>query len=249
MLASALPLLVAPFVGSLLGVLIIRLPLDRPVVLARSVCATCGTPLGPLDLVPLASFALLRGRCRRCGHSIGWFHPAIELAALGVGIWAIIACHTSQQVWIACLLGWMLLALGWIDAQWFLLPDALTLPLLLLGIGIAMLTAPDEVFWHALGAACGYLGFRGVALVYHALRGREGLGAGDAKLLAAAGAWLGPGALPSVILLAALAGLVFAAAAAVAGRSMHATTALPFGAFLAASFWLCWLYGPYWGLA
>ncbi len=131
----------------------------------------------------------------------------------------------------------------------FLLPDVLTLPLLLAGLGVAILTTPDQVFWHALGAATGYLALYGVNILYRMLRGRDGLGLGDAKLLAAAGAWLGVGALPWVILLAALGGLVFAAVAAAAGRNVHANTALPFGAFLAAAFWLYWLYGSAWNLA
>jgi leader peptidase (prepilin peptidase)/N-methyltransferase len=243
------PLLVAPFIGSFLGVLIQRLPNDRPVAFARSACAACGTVLSPRDLVPVASFVLQRGLCRHCGSPIGWFYPTVELAALGVAVWSVIACQTPQQVWIGCLLGWTLLTLGWIDALCFLLPDLLTLPLLLCGLGVVIATAPDEAFWHALGAVCGYLGLRGVAVTYRVLRGREGLGAGDAKLLAAAGAWVGAGALPSLVLLAALTGLAWAGLAALAGRSMRATTAVPFGPFLAASFWLVWLYWPIWGLA
>lgn len=242
------PLLVAPFVGSLLGVLVVRLPSSRPVVLSRSACASCGAPLGPLDLFPLLSFAALRGRCRHCGGWIGWFHPAIELAALGVSVWAVLTCPTPEQTWISCGLGWTLLALAWIDVQWFLLPDVLSLPLLLGGLGVTIVTARDEVFSHALGAVVGYLGLRGLALSYRLLRGREGIGAGDAKLLAASGAWLGVAALPWVILLAALGGLVSAGAARLMGRTLHATTALPFGAFLAAATWLYWLYGAGWGL-
>lgn len=243
------PLLVAPFIGSFLGVLIQRLPEQRPVAFARSTCAACGTKLTPRDLIPLASFALQQGRCRHCGSAIGWFYPAVELAALGVAAWSVIACQTPQQVWIGCALGWTLLTLGWIDASCFLLPDILTLPLLLAGLGVAAATVPEDAFWHALGAACGYLGLRGIAVAYRALRGREGLGAGDAKLLAAAGAWLGIGALPSLVLFAAIAGLVWAGLAVLAGRPMHATTAVPFGPFIAAAFWLLWLYGPAWGLA
>jgi leader peptidase (prepilin peptidase) / N-methyltransferase len=243
-LTWTMPLLVAPFIGSFLGVLIHRLPRHLPVVLARSGCDACGTRLEPLDLVPLVSYALQRGRCRYCQDPIGWFHPIIELAALCVAIWAVLACDTPQEMWIACLLGWMLLALGWIDVEWFLLPDVLTLPLLVVGLGVTILTVPDDMFWHALGAVSGYLGLRGIALLYRAVRGREGLGAGDAKLMAAAGSWLGLGALPLVLLLAALAGLAFAGIATATGRMMQATTALPFGTFLAASIWLVWLYGP-----
>lgn len=249
MLAFTLPLLAAPFIGSFLGVIIHRVPRDQPMLLARSQCAACGAQLGPLDLMPLVSFLLQRGRCRHCGQPIGWFHPVIELAALAVAAWAVFASETPQQAWIACLLGWTLLTLAWIDVEWFLLPDVLTLPLLLAGLGVAMLTMPDDALWHALGAACGYLGLRGIALLYRALRGREGLGTGDAKLLAAAGAWLGLAALPWVLLLAALGGLAFASLALATGRPMHANTPLPFGAFLAASIWLMWLYGPMLGLA
>jgi leader peptidase (prepilin peptidase)/N-methyltransferase len=246
--AWAMPVLAAPFIGSFVGVLILRLPAQEPVVISRSACSACGKVLGPVDLVPLLSFALLRGRCRHCGRAIGWFYPATELSALAVAVWAAIASQTPQQLWISCLLGWALLTLAWIDARCFLLPDVLTLPLLLAGLGMAILTAPDEVFWHALGAATGYLALYGVNVLYRTLRGHDGLGLGDAKLLAAAGAWLGVSALPWVILLAALGGLAFAAAAWVVGRTMRANTALPFGTFLAAAFWLLWLYGSSWNL-
>jgi leader peptidase (prepilin peptidase)/N-methyltransferase len=181
-----MPLLVAPFIGSFLGVLIHRLPRHLPLLLARSGCEACGTRLAPLDLVPLVSYAFQRGRCRYCHHPIGWFHPVIELAALCVAACAVLECDTPQDTWIACSLGWMLLALGWIDVEWFLLPDVLTIPLLLSGLGVTILTVPVDIFGHALGAVCGYLGLRSIALLYRAVRGRDGLGVGDAKLLAAA---------------------------------------------------------------
>jgi leader peptidase (prepilin peptidase)/N-methyltransferase len=237
-LPAWLPLAVAPFVGSFLGVVILRLPRRGAIVLSRSACDHCGTVLRPRDLVPLASFALRRGRCHHCGGAIGWFHPAVEAAALGIAIWAVLASATPQLAWASCLLGWCLLTLAWIDALSMLLPDILTLPLLLAGLGLA---DPANVFWHALGAAGGYLGLGCVAWCYHALRGRQGLGEGDAKLLAAAGAWLGVAALPWVVLLAALGGLGWALFLAVRGRTVEATTALPFGPFLAAATWLLWL--------
>jgi leader peptidase (prepilin peptidase) / N-methyltransferase len=122
------------------------------------------------------------------------------------------------------------------------------LPLLLVGLGVVVMTEPAQAFWHALGAAAGYLSLQGLALAYRALRGRDGLGAGDAKLLGAAGAWLGVAALPSLVFLAALTALVWAGVVMLFGRTMTATTALPFGPFLALAFWLLWLYGPGWGL-
>jgi leader peptidase (prepilin peptidase) / N-methyltransferase len=246
--AWVLPLFAAPFIGSFLGVLILRLPARKRVAISRSSCSACGAVLGPLDLVPLVSFALLRGHCRHCGRPMSWFYPAIELSTLAVAVWAAIASQTPQQLWISCLLGWVLLTLAWIDVRSFLLPDVLTLPLLLAGLSVAILTAPENVFWHALGAAVGYLALYGVNAVYRMLRGRDGLGMGDAKLLGAAGAWMGVGALPWVILIAAVAGLAVAAAAAAAGRTVQANTTLPFGAFLAAAFWLCWLYASAWSI-
>ena len=93
-----LPLLLAPIVGSFLGVLVRRLPEGRPVALDRSACDSCGTPLGARDLVPLVSYLALRGRCRHCGAPIGRFHPAIELAAVLVA--AVVVCAWSARGWL-----------------------------------------------------------------------------------------------------------------------------------------------------
>src|SRR6185436_7482720 len=82
-------LVAAPFAGSFLGVVVRRLPAGRPVALARSACDSCAAPLGVAELVPLISYILRRGRCRACGAPIGWFHPAVELAALAVAAWAL----------------------------------------------------------------------------------------------------------------------------------------------------------------
>ncbi len=236
------PVLAAPFVGSFLGVLVARLPLGagawRGVVLGRSACPSCGHTLGARDLVPVASFLALRGRCRFCAAPIAHFHLWIELAALGIALWAAGAGEDSALLWAGCALGWTLLALGWIDATCLRLPDALTLPLILAGLGEAAWLEPEALTGRALGAAAGYTGFRALAWAYRWLRGREGLGRGDAKLLAAAGAWVGILLLPTVLLGAALAGLAWACRR---GRPDPAER-LPFGPFLAASLWLVWLY-------
>ncbi len=240
-LAWLVPVLVAPFIGSFLGVLILRLPAARPIAFGRSACDQCRHRLGARDLVPLLSFALSRGRCRYCGQPIGWFPVAIELAALAVAIWA--ACVlTGTDIWIACGLGWTLLAAAWIDARTMLLPDVLTLPLLLAGLVVTAWFSPDDLADHALAAALGYLLLFVTARVYRGLRGRDGLGEGDAKLLGALGAWLGLGALPFVLVLAACSGLAAAGAGALAGKRVTAATAIPFGPFLAFAGWLLWLY-------
>ncbi len=242
--ASAWAFLVAaPFIGSFLGVVIRRLPEGRPIAWGHSACEGCGAALAPRDLVPLVSWLLSKGRCRHCGVRLGWFYPGVELAALAVALVAVAADH-GEGTWLDCLFGWWLLVLGWIDLRRWLLPDVLTLPLVVLGLVAAAALAPDELLGRALGAALGYLSLAAVAALYRLLRGREGLGIGDAKLFAASGAWVGAMALPSVILIAALSALAAALCMRLAGVKLHAQSALPFGPFLALATWLVWLLGP-----
>ncbi|MCW4592384.1 A24 family peptidase [Gluconacetobacter entanii] len=258
-----LVLLAAPFAGSFLGVLIRRLPDGRPAVLSRSACEHCGSRLAARDLVPLFSYVAARGRCRYCHASIGGFHPLVELLALGMA--AIVACagymrfSTPAPVWVwsGCALGWTLLALGWIDLKTLRLPDALTLPLLLGGLLSCRLLSPAAVPEHTIAAVMGYGGFRLVALIYRRLRGCEGLGMGDAKLLAAAGAWTGPAALPLIVAGGAIVTLVATGVAYTAlslrrradagpthGERGHVTAIrIPFGPGLGLMTWLVFLSG------
>lgn len=231
------PLLAAPFVGSLLGVLIRRLPTERPVALARSCCEACGCPLGARDLVPLASYAMLRGRCRRCGTRIAPFHWHIEIASVLVPASALAFGIEGDALWAVSGAGWVLLALAWIDAEWMLLPDVLTLPLLLAGLAVTWWFDADDLSEHAAAAGLGWFALWAVAAIYRRVRGRDGLGEGDAKLLGALGAWVGAAGLADVLLGAALAGLGWAGLLRLRGRAMSATTALPFGPFLALAGW------------
>ena len=236
-------ILAAPFVGSFVGVLIRRLPEGRPVALARSNCEACDRVLSARDLVPLASFAALRGRCRNCGAPIPTFHLAVELAAIGVALWAASADPDAPRLWADCVLGWTLLALAWIDWEHLRLPDALTLPLVVAGLVVTQLLDPWDVADRAAGAAVGYLALRLLAAGYRRLRGREGLGQGDAKLLAAGGAWVGLGALPQLVLGGALLGLGLVLAERLRGRRIGLGTAVPFGPCLALAIWIARLYG------
>ncbi len=231
------PLLASPFVGSFLGVLIARLPDGRPVLLGRSQCDHCGAPVPAHDLLPLLSYAVLRGVCRRCAAPIHPFHWRVELAALAVPVSALAAGWAGPALWAACGLGWTLLALAWIDCNGMILPDGLTLPLIPAGLLATWWLDPGGLPDHALAAALGYTAFRAIALLYRRLRGRDGLGEGDAKLLAALGAWVGLGGLPPVLLAAALAGLGWALLLRLRGTALSLTTALPFGPFLALAGW------------
>ena len=237
-------LLCAPFAGSFLGVVVRRVPEGRSIGWVRSRCERCGVALRVWDLVPLYSWLASRGRCRYCGHRLGWFYPGIELSAFAVAL-AALSVDGGEGTWLDCLLGWWLLALGWIDIRRWLLPDVLTLPLIIVGLAAAAAFDPEQLTGRALGAALGYLSLRVVALLYRALRGREGLGHGDAKLLAASGAWVGAMALPQVVLGAALSAIFAAACLRLAGVRLGAHSALPFGPFLALATWVIWLLGPF----
>lgn len=233
----------APIIGSFLGTIIYRLPVGRDLRWPRSQCETCGATLRPGDLVPLFSWAASRGRCRYCGSFYGWFYPGVEIAALGIAAVAL-AVDGLPGAWLDSVFGWWLLVLGWIDLRHGVLPDPLTLPLIVVGLVAAALYEPSALSDRGLGAALGYLAFRAVAEAYRRLRGREGLGGGDAKLLAASGAWLGALALPQLILAAAAAALIAAGVLGLRGTRLRAHTALPFGPFIALAAWAIWLFGP-----
>jgi leader peptidase (prepilin peptidase)/N-methyltransferase len=233
----------APLVGSFVGVVIQRLPEGAALVWARSRCDDCGAVLTVRDLVPVASWLSARGRCRHCGARLGWFYPAVELMALAIA-GVSLAVDRGGAAWLDALFGWWLLALGWIDLRRWILPDALTLPLIPLGLALAWWLAPGELIDRLAGAVCGYLGLWAVAWLYRRLRHREGLGLGDAKLLAGAGAWIGASGLPSVLAGAAIAALIAAGGLVLVGTRLRRDSALPFGPFLAAIIWLVWLFGP-----
>jgi len=232
----------SPVIGSFLGVLIRRLPEGLPFARGRSRCEACRTALRARDLVPILSWLAAGGRCRYCGQPTGWFYPGVELAALGIAFAAVLI-DGGQRAWLDCLLGWWLLTLGWTDLRSWLLPDVLTLPLIIAGLAAAFVFDPDQLTQRALGAALGYLSLAAMAALYRALRGREGLGGGDAKLLAASGAWLGAAALPQVVLFAALLALAIAAFLRLTGKRLGRHSAMPFGPFLALATWGLWLAG------
>jgi len=236
-------LVVAPIIGSFIGVVVRRLPAGEAIGWSRSRCECCGAVLGPRDLVPLISWASTLGRCRYCRQRLSWFYPAIEIAALLIALIAV-TLDGPPRAWLDCLLGWWLLTLAWIDLRQWVLPDVLTLPLVVAGLAAAALFDPVSLLDRTLGAIFGYLTLRALARIYRSLRHRDGLGAGDAKLLSAIGAWLGLAALPQVIFAAALGGLATAGILRLGGIRLRASSALPFGPFLALPAWIVWMCGP-----
>ena len=223
-------------IGSFIATLVLRWPQGRSVIAGRSHCDACGKILGPLELVPLLSFALSKGRCRSCGGRIDRHHFWVELAAAAIGAVSLVP---GWQGLAGALFGWVLLTLALLDVEHFWLPDRLTLPLLLVGLIIAN---EPPLIHRLIGAAAGYAVLALIALTYRAARGREGLGGGDPKLLAAIGAWLGWQALPFVLLAASLTGLGWAGIAALRGRAMSGQDRLPLGTLMAVAAWPIWLF-------
>jgi leader peptidase (prepilin peptidase) / N-methyltransferase len=244
MLDNVLIILLAPLIGSFVAVVVTRYSNWRAIAIGRSRCPRCGRTLAARDLVPIVSWLVQRGRCRFCAGPIGVLYLRIELAALAIAVWA--ACLVPGPLLaITCGLGWTLLALGEIDARRFVLPDVITGPLLLSGLAVAWLYQPDQFLDHVLGAAAGYLSFFLLSDIYRRLRGRVGLGLGDAKLFAAAGAWVSWLGLPSIALIAGASGLATVLLHSLAKSApIEPGSRLPFGPFLAFGLWIVWLYGP-----
>jgi leader peptidase (prepilin peptidase)/N-methyltransferase len=244
-ISLALVAVLSVSIGSFVAALALRLPAGDTLG-GRSRCPLCRHVLTPRDLVPLASWAVLRGRCRHCGGTIGVYYPAVELAALALALWA----WTAVSGWLlaaTAIFGWTLLALTLIDYKHFILPDVLTLPLVPAGLAVNWWSGAHPLLDSALGALFGYLAFALVAWVYRRWRGREGMGAGDAKLLAGLGAWVGATGLPGVVLLASVLALAAALVAHGFRGRLSLAERLPFGPFLAAAGWVVWLYGPLFG--
>ncbi|MGE4335203.1 MAG: A24 family peptidase [Pigmentiphaga sp.] len=258
-LPSAAPWIVAVLLGLALGsfvnVVIARLPrmLERgwheayaevrgesavpepPYNLARpgSHCPHCGHVLSWLELLPVVSWCWQRGRCRHCRAAISWQYPLVEVAGaiLAAACYWRFGLHPYALAAFGASLA--LLALAVIDLQTLLLPDDITQPLLWSGLLVAVAGwGPILPTAAIIGAAAGYAALWLLATVYRLITGREGMGQGDFKLLAALGAWLGPLALPPIVLAASVLGLAAGVYLMVRQRA-HSRTPLPFGPCLA----------------
>lgn len=209
----------------------------------RSHCPSCGTTIGALDNIPVISYLLLRGRCRQCGTGISARYPLIEAITALLSVITVLVLGVSVESLIALLLVWPLIALTVIDLDTQLLPDSITLPLLWLGLIVNATggyVSLEAAFW---GAVAGYLSLWTIYQLFRILTGKEGMGYGDFKLLAALGAWLGWTMLPAVVLLSSLVGAVTGIAMMVF-RQHDRNIPIPFGPYLAAAGLLCLWWGP-----
>ena len=251
-------------VGSFLNVVIHRLPkileqgwadqcaelrgeeiLERPrynLITPRSACPHCTHQIGALENVPVLSYLLQRGKCKHCGGPISARYPVVEIAATALAVAAAWRFGpTYQSIAIAGLL-WALLALSVIDIDTQLLPDNITLPLLWAGLivnSFGLIVPIQDALWGAVG---GYLVLWLVYWAFKLLTGKEGMGYGDFKLLAALGAWLGWQMLPVIILLSSVVGAVIGIGMIVL-RGRDRTVPIPFGPYLAGAGALAAFYG------
>jgi leader peptidase (prepilin peptidase)/N-methyltransferase len=238
---GAIGLVLGAIAGSYLATLVLRWPRGGRTRAGRSRCDSCAHALAPADLVPLLSYALRRGRCRYCSAPIDPRHPLIEALAAAIGLIAFIAVPGPQGL-LAAAFGWLLLALAMLDFDHLWLPDRLTVPLALAGLGAGLAGFAPPLAERLLGGGVGYGTLALIAWLYRRLRGREGLGAGDAKLLGAIGLWTGWPVLPFILLGASVVGLAGVLACRLAGRRIDAATPLPFGTCLAVAAWPVWLF-------
>ncbi|MFC5301462.1 prepilin peptidase [Azospira restricta] len=251
-------------VGSFLNVVIHRLPLmmerdwqcqcaelrgeaappAEPLSLSqpRSRCPHCGHPISALENIPLLSWLLLRGRCSACGAGIALRYPLVETAS---GLLAAFAAWHFGFGWAAAgaiVFGWAMIALTGIDFDTQLLPDSITLPLLWLGLAFNLFGTYTSLASAVIGAMAGYLSLWSVYWGFKLATGKEGMGYGDFKLLAAIGAWLGWQALPLTILFSSLVGAVVGIVLIVAARHGR-NVPIPFGPYLAAAGLLALFWG------
>lgn len=239
---EAMLLVLSPLIGSFAGVVACRWPEGRSIVLGRSRCPDCRHPLSARSLVPIVSWLAQAARCRHCGRPISVFYPMVELAAFGIALWAVLVFDGELAV-ASAMLGWLLLILALIDLRCLVLPDAFVAAVLLLGLVVAAAFEPDDLASRLIGVAVGFAVFAAIAWGYQRLAERPGLGLGDAKLLAASGAWVGWSGVPSVILVASIVAISWVVLRS-RGRGVTRTTRIAFGPYLALALWVVWAHGP-----
>ena len=252
--ATVVAAIVGLCIGSFLNVVIHRLPqmLERGwqvqcaelrgetpaasprynLVVPRSTCPACGHRITAVENIPVLSWLVLRGKCSACGTAISSRYPIVEILGGLLAAFAIWRFGPSLQGIAACGLLWTLLALTFIDVDTQLLPDNLTLPLIWAGLLVNLTGLFVPLRDAMIGAIAGYLALWSIYWAFKIIRGKEGMGYGDFKLLAALGAWLGWTVLPLIVLLSSVVGAIIGLTLmAVKGRDHNIP--LAFGPYLA----------------
>jgi leader peptidase (prepilin peptidase) / N-methyltransferase len=219
-------------------------------VIPGSRCPSCGNPITALQNIPVLSWLMLGRKCAHCKAPISARYPAVELLSAVLVAAAALRFGFGVEALAAACLTWTLIAIALIDLDTQLIPDSLSLPLIWAGLflslfhplsgGEMLFISPDDAI---IGALAGYLSLWSIYHLFRLLTGKEGMGHGDFKLLAALGAWLGYTMLPLIILLSAVVGAVVGIAL-IATRRQQRGVPMPFGPFLAAAGWIAMMWGP-----
>jgi len=219
--------------GSFLNVCIYRIPLKKSIVYPSSSCPQCGKKIRFYDNIPLVSYIILRGKCRSCGSAISLRYPVVEAVSGLISAALFMRLGVSPQYFVFLLFAASLVIISFIDLQHRIIPDMISLPGILVGLGVSLLKLTpvswlDSLIGIIAGGGFLYL----VAVFFEMLTRREGMGGGDIKLLAMIGAWMGWKALPFIILISSITGTLIGAASLIAARK-GLRTKIPFGPFLA----------------
>lgn len=217
---------------------------DEPFNLVKpdSTCPKCAHEIRAWENIPVVSWILLRGKCANCASSISIRYPIVELATALLSVWVANFFGFGAAGLLAVVVTWLLIAMTFIDVDKMLLPDELTLPLLWLGLIVSVwevYVTPSEAI---IGAAAGYLSLWSVYWAFKLVTGKEGMGYGDFKLLAALGAFTGWHGLPTIIILSSLVGAVVGITLIILKKN-ESSQAIPFGPYLAVAGWLTIMYG------
>jgi leader peptidase (prepilin peptidase)/N-methyltransferase len=239
-------------VGSFLNVCIHRLPSDESIVFPASHCPRCRKPIRPYDNIPIVSYVLLRGRCRRCAAPISIRYPVVEMLAGLAAVATVHALGVSAEALLAFAFVCALIVVTFVDFDHQIIPDSVSLPGI--GVGLAAAIIFGHPSWTAslAGIVVGGGLLWAVAEAYYRLTGREGMGGGDIKLLAMIGAFLGWQAVLVTLMIGSLTGSLIGILLMIVQRGDR-RTAIPFGPFLAvgavaALFWGDALIGWYLGI-
>jgi leader peptidase (prepilin peptidase)/N-methyltransferase len=209
----------------------------------RSRCPSCGHGITALENIPLISWAMLRGRCSACSARISLRYPLVELIAGGAAYWCATRYGASLAAFAAMVFVWSIVAASAIDLDTQLLPDGITLPLLWLGLVLNLGATFIDLRSAVIGAVAGYLSLWSVYWIFKLVTGKEGMGFGDFKLLAAIGAWCGWQVLPLTILLSSFIGAGVGIALMVFARHGRSVP-IPFGPYLGAAGVIALFWGP-----
>jgi leader peptidase (prepilin peptidase)/N-methyltransferase len=219
--------------GSFLNVVIYRVPRGQSLLRPRSRCPRCGATLRFWENLPVLGWLLVLGRCRRCREPVSWRYPLVELLSIGLAL----ACRHAFGYTMTGLLYYLFLlalaAVAFIDAEHMIIPDSISIPFALAGVAASALWLPITPLESLLGFVTGGGTLFLIGLLYRKVRGAEGMGGGDVKLMAMVGAFLGPQAALLTIFLGSFLGAFVGGILLSRGRGGQAAVA--FGSFLAPS--------------